>query len=120
MGELLLQIIVEAILFAEENNATLRDCTISVPVCVPPSARPTSEIRTTRDESLGDGVSRNALGKSQKLTGNGKLFQELIGIGSLEPLLQVCGRVLSPNDRSDVKGVILVKHTLELERLFVT
>jgi hypothetical protein len=37
LSKLLLQIIVEAILFAEEDNSALRDCTMSVPVCIPPS-----------------------------------------------------------------------------------
>jgi len=61
LSKLLLQIIVEAVLFAEEDNSALRDCAMSVPVCVPPSARASSEARMTRDESLSDGVSRDTL-----------------------------------------------------------
>lgn len=34
LSELLLKIIVEAVLLAEEDNAALRDCSKSVPVCI--------------------------------------------------------------------------------------
>jgi hypothetical protein len=58
--------------------------------------------------------------KAQKLTGDCKLSQKLIGVGSLEPLLQV-GRWKFPSDDwSHVERVVLIEYALELKRLLVS
>ena len=55
----------------------------------------------------------------QELTGNGKLSQELVGVGSLKPLFQIRPWKLLADDGGNIKGLVLVKDALKSEWLFV-
>lgn len=98
--ELFLKVVGEVVLGAEEDDAAAGDCHVfgSVP-------------------GTGKGDEGEGIAMGGKRTGNSQFANQLISIGSIEPLNEVGLGILAADDGSHVKVLKLVENTGELERL---